>query len=74
MITFGEWLFQEVRSLIDPYVLDSYERAFMQQLEALIGRTRDPASAAGIREDEGLPRSKIAMVGAVGLSITSSEP
>jgi hypothetical protein len=43
MVTFSEWLFQEVRSLVDPYVLDGYERAFMQQLEALIGRTRDPA-------------------------------
>ena len=43
MVTFSEWLFQEVRSLVDPYVLDSYERAFQQQLEALIGRTRDPA-------------------------------
>jgi hypothetical protein len=43
MITFGEWLFQEVRSLVDPHVLDGYERAFQQQLEGLIGRTRDPA-------------------------------
>jgi len=43
MVTFSEWLLQEVRSLIDPHVLDSYEAAFQQQLEALIGRTRDPA-------------------------------
>ena len=43
MVTFSEWLLEEERSLVDPYVLDSYERAFMQQLEALIGRTRDPA-------------------------------
>ena len=43
MVSFSEWLFHEVRSLIDPHVLDSYERAFQQQLEALIGRTRDPA-------------------------------
>ena len=43
MVTFSEWLLQEVRSLIDPHVLDSYEAAFQQQLEALVGRTRDPA-------------------------------
>ena len=43
MVSFSEWLLQEVRSLIDPHVLDSYEAAFQQQLEALIQRTRDPA-------------------------------
>ena len=43
MVPFSEWLLQEVRSLIDPHVLDSYERAFQQQLEGLIQRTRDPA-------------------------------
>jgi len=43
MVIFSEWLLEEVRSLIDPYVLDGYERAFQQQLEGLIGRTRDPA-------------------------------
>lgn len=43
MITFGEWLLQEERSLVDPHVLDTYERAFQQQLEGLIRRTRDPA-------------------------------
>ena len=43
MVTFSEWLLQEERNLIDPHVLDSYEAAFQQQLEALIGRTRDPA-------------------------------
>ena len=36
-------LLQEERSLVDPHVLDGYERAFQQQLEALIGRTKDPA-------------------------------
>ena len=30
-------------AFVDPYVLDQYERAFQQQLEALIGRTKDPA-------------------------------
>ena len=33
----------EERNLVDPHVLDSYERLFQQQLEALIQRTRDPA-------------------------------
>jgi hypothetical protein len=42
MITFGEWLLQEERNLVDPHVLDGYERLFQQQLEALIQRTRDP--------------------------------
>jgi len=42
MIAFGEWLLQEERSLVDPHVLDGYERLFQQQLEALIQRTRDP--------------------------------
>ena len=39
---FREWLFLVERSLIDPEVLDSYEKAFQQGLEALIRRTRDP--------------------------------
>ena len=43
MVTFSDWLLQEERSLVDPHVLDGYERAFQQQLEALIGRTKDPA-------------------------------
>ena len=43
MVTFGEWLLQEERNLVDPYVLDAYEREFQRQLEALIQRTRDPA-------------------------------
>lgn len=42
-MSFGDWLLEEERSLVDPHVLDSYERLFQQQLEALIGRTRDPA-------------------------------
>ena len=41
-ISFGDWLLEE-RSLLDPHVLDGYERAFQRQLEALIGRTKDPA-------------------------------
>ena len=43
MVTFSEWLIQEGRSLLDPYILDQYERAFQQQLEGLIGRTKDHA-------------------------------
>jgi hypothetical protein len=43
MVTFSDWLFQEERNLVDPHVLDSYERAFHEQLEALIQRTKDPA-------------------------------
>ena len=39
---FREWLFLVERSLVDPAVIDSYERAFQQRLEALIQRTRDP--------------------------------
>ena len=38
----GSGLFLVERSLVDPAVLDSYERAFQQGLEALIQRTRDP--------------------------------
>ena len=41
-MSFGDWLLEE-RSLVDPHVLDGYERAFQQKLEALIGRTKDPA-------------------------------
>jgi hypothetical protein len=43
MVSFSQWLLQEERRLVDPYVLDAYERAFQQQLEALIQRTKDPA-------------------------------
>jgi hypothetical protein len=39
---FREWLLLVERSLVDPGVLDSYERAFQQGLEALIQRTQDP--------------------------------
>ena len=39
---FAEWLFLVERSLVDPEVLDSYERAFQHGLEALIRRTQDP--------------------------------
>jgi hypothetical protein len=42
-MSFGDWLLEEERSLVDPHVLDGYERLFQQQLEALIQRTRDPA-------------------------------
>ena len=41
MISFAEWLLQET-SLVDPAVIDSYEREFHRQLEGLIARTRDP--------------------------------
>ncbi len=40
---FGDWLLEEERSLVDPHVLDGYEWAFQEKLEALIGRTKDPA-------------------------------
>jgi hypothetical protein len=39
---FREWLHLVERSLVDPAVLDTYERAFQQGLEALIQRTHDP--------------------------------
>ena len=39
---FAEWLVLVERSLVDPEVLDGYERAFQQGLEGLICRTRDP--------------------------------
>jgi len=42
MVAFQEWLFAEERSLVDRAVLSSYDRAFQQQLEQLIGRTKDP--------------------------------
>ncbi len=41
MVTFWEWLLQE-RTLVDPSVVESYERAFQQGLEGLIARTTDP--------------------------------
>ncbi len=43
MIAFRDWLIEEERSLVDPSVLDSYEKAFQQRLEGLIQRTKDPA-------------------------------
>jgi hypothetical protein len=43
VLTFLEWALLETRSLVDPGVLNSYERAFHEGLEALIGRTTDPA-------------------------------
>ncbi len=42
MIAFRDWLFLEERSLVDPSVLDSYEKAFQQRLEDLIRRTKAP--------------------------------
>jgi hypothetical protein len=39
---FAEWLFLVERSLVDPAVLDTYEQAFRNGLETLIGRTRNP--------------------------------
>jgi hypothetical protein len=42
MWRFAEWLLAEERSLVDPSVLDSYEKAFHQKLEELIGRTKAP--------------------------------
>ena len=39
---FREWLLLVECSLVDPAVLDSYEQAFQQGLEALIQRTHDP--------------------------------
>jgi hypothetical protein len=43
MVSFSEWFYLQERSLVDPGVVASYERAFQQQLEELIQRTRDPA-------------------------------
>lgn len=43
MVAFREWFFLQERSLVDPAVVASYERAFQQGLEGLIARTRDPA-------------------------------
>ncbi len=42
MVRFAEWLLAEERSLVDPSVLDSYEKAFQQRLEVLIHRTKAP--------------------------------
>ena len=39
---FREWLLLVEWSLVDPAVLDSYERAFQHGLETLIQRTHDP--------------------------------
>lgn len=46
MVGFAEWLFQEERSLIDPAVVQGYDRAFQSGLEGLIQRTRDPVLKA----------------------------
>jgi hypothetical protein len=43
MASFREWFYLQERSLVDPAVLASYERAFQQGLEGLIARTQDPA-------------------------------
>ena len=43
MVCFREWFWLQERSLVDPAVLASYERAFQQGLEGLIARTQDPA-------------------------------
>ena len=50
MIAFRDWLFLEERSLVDPRVLNSYERAFQQRLEDLIQRTKDPALRRAFEE------------------------
>jgi hypothetical protein len=42
MVCFAEWLHLEERSLVDPAVMDGYERAFQHGLEGLIQRTTDP--------------------------------
>jgi hypothetical protein len=47
---FREWLLLVERSLVDPAVLDSYERAFQHGLETLIQRTRDPALRRSFEE------------------------
>jgi hypothetical protein len=39
MVTFRQWLLIEERQLIDPAVLQSYEREFQHQLDALIQRS-----------------------------------
>ena len=71
-MSFGDWLLEE-RSLVDPYVLDSYERAFQQQLEALIGRTKDPALRQEFERMRSCP-CKTAMAGVVVSSITLLVP
>ena len=43
MVSFWEWLQLDERTLVDPAVVASYEKAFQQGLEGLIQRTRDPA-------------------------------
>ena len=53
--SFGDWLLEEERSLLDPYILDQYERAFQQQLEALIQRTRDPALRQAFKQMRDCP-------------------
>jgi hypothetical protein len=42
MIAFRDWLIVEERSLVDPSVLNSYEKAFQQRLEELIRQTQAP--------------------------------
>lgn len=43
MVCFRDWFWLQERSLVDPAVVASYERAFQQGLEGLITRTQDPA-------------------------------
>jgi hypothetical protein len=42
MVRFADWFLAEERSLVDPSVLNSYEKAFQQRLEGLIKRTKAP--------------------------------
>jgi hypothetical protein len=42
MVAFSEWLFSEERRVVDQAVQDQYEREFMRQLDALLGRIRSP--------------------------------
>ena len=48
---FREWLLLEARAqLIEPAVLQGYEQAFRQQLEALVRKTNDPVLRQKFRE------------------------
>ena len=42
MVRFAQWLLFQETSLVDPAVVASYERAFHEQLEALIQRRINP--------------------------------
>ena len=42
MVRFAEWFLAEERSLVDPSILNSYEKAFQQRLEGLIHGTKAP--------------------------------